>query len=347
MAIDFNNPYVVSIGIVIGSVILAVFARRILGVLGKITKKTRTKLDEIILDYVRFPIQILILSFGLFFAIQYTGADISIGQVTLNQIFAAVWVFAVAFLAAKIIKALFAWYTEELREKLTHKIDEALFIFVRRIINISVYIIAAAVIFRQFGVEITPLLAGLGIAGIAIGLALKDTLANFFSALYITVDRPMRIGDFVEIDENTSGYVKDIGWRTTRLKTWDGNYLVIPNAKIAESVLRNYNAPANEMTVTVNCGVAYNSDLEKVEKIAIDVAKKIQKSNDGAVDDFEPFVRFKEFGDSSINFTAYLKVKDRPSRFRVTHVFIKALKKAFDKEKISIPFPQRDVHMKK
>jgi len=200
---------------------------------------------------------------------------------------------------------------------------------------------------KQFGVEITPLLAGLGIAGIAVAMALKDTLSNFLSAIYITADRPMKLGDYIELDAKTAGYVVDIGWRTTRLRTWDHNYLILPNSKIAESVFRNYNAPKTEMTTLVSCGVAYDSDLEKVEKVALAVAKKVQKSVDGTIKEYEPSLRFREFGDSAITFTVSLRVKNRESRGRVVHEFIKALKTSFDKEKVEIPFPQMDIHMKK
>ena len=157
----------------------------------------------------------------------------------------------------------------------------------------------------------------------------------------------MKLGDYIELDSKTAGYVVDIGWRTTRLRTRDHNYLILPNSKIAESVFRNYNSPKREMTTIVSCGVSYDSDLNKVEKVALSVAKKIQKSVDGTIKDYVPSVRFREFGDNAIKFTVSLRVKNRESRGVVVHEFIKALKARFDKEKIEIPFPQLDIHMSK
>ena len=340
------DPKIVAISIVAASFILAILARRFLKIVGNLTAKTKTQIDEIVLKNISLPIQVLIVTFGLFFAVKYYQSDFAIGAVSVLQIFSILWIIAITFLVARIVRALFEIYTYELKEKLHRKVDETIFNFLRKIINFAIWIIAFSIILKQFGIEITPLLAGLGIAGIAVAMALKDTLSNFLSAMYITADRPMKLGDYIELDDKTAGYVVDIGWRTTRLRTWDHNYLILPNSKIAESVFRNYNAPKTEMTTRVSCGVAYDSDLEKVEKIALEVAKKVQKSEKGAVKDYIPTLRFREFADSAITFTVNLRVKDRESRSRVMHNFIKALKTRFDKEKIEIPFPQRDVHMK-
>jgi small-conductance mechanosensitive channel len=343
---QFDSGYV-AIGIVIASFIIAFLVRRILKIIGNLASKTKTQIDEIVLRNISFPIQVLIVTFGSFFAVKYYQSDFAIGTISVLQIFSILWIIAITFLVSRTIKALFEVYTYELKEKLHRKIDDTIFNFMRKIINFSVWIIALSIILKQFGIEITPLLAGLGIAGIAIAMALKDTLSNFLSAIYITADRPMKLGDYIELDANTAGYVVDIGWRTTRLRTWDHNYLILPNSKIAESVFRNYNAPKTEMTTLVSCGVSYDSDLKKVEKVALAVAKKVQKSVDGTIKDYEPSLRFREFGDNAITFTVSLRVKNRESRGRVVHEFIKALKTSFDKEKIEIPFPQMDVHMKK
>ena len=341
------DPNSVSIGIIIFSIILAILVRRGLKVVGNFAANTKTQVDEIILGNIRAPIQVLIVTFGFFFAVKYSQPAFTVGTITVLQIFSILWIIAITFLVSRIIKSLFEVYTYELKSKLRRKVDDTLFNFSRKLINFSVYIIALSIILKQFGIEITPLLAGLGIAGIAVAMALKDTLSNFLSAIYITADRPMKLGDYVELDANTAGYVVDIGWRSTRLRTWDHNYLILPNSKIAESVFRNYNAPKTEMTTLVSCGVSYNSDLKKVERVALAVAKKVQKSVDGTIKEYEPSLRFREFGDSAITFTVSLRVKNRESRSRVVHEFIKALKVRFDKEKIEIPFPQMDIHMKK
>ncbi len=342
-----NNKYVIAIGIIIGTLIISQIVNFIIKKIIHLSAKTKTKLDDIIFDTLKRPIQLVILTIGFFVAIQYIYPGFNIGTITLTTIFSVIWILTGAFLFNKIINAFFIWYTDELQHKLHRKIDPTIFQFIRKIINILIYIFAIIAILSTFGIEITPLIAGLGIGGIAVALALKDTLSNFFGALFMTIDRPMKLGDYIELDSKTAGYVNDIGWRTTRIKTWDGNFLIIPNAKIANALLKNYNSPKTNLTFSIDCGVSYDSELDKVEKIAIAVAKKIIKNEAVAVTDSEPVVRFKEFGDSSINFSIYLEVHNRSDKFRIRHEFIKALHKRFNKENIEIPFPQIDIHKKK
>jgi small-conductance mechanosensitive channel len=342
-----SNKYVVGLGIIVGTVIVAQILNFILAKIIKFTAKTKTKIDDLIINEIKSPLKIIIITIGLFISFKYIYPDFAIGLITLEKIFTVIWVLAGAFLVTKIINAIFEWYTEELQHKVKRKIDNTIFQFIRKIVNIIIYILAFLMVLNGLGVEITPLLAGLGIGGLAIALALKDTLANFFGALFLTIDRPMKIGDFIEIDDKTSGHVHDIGWRTTRIKTWDGNYIIVPNSQIADALLRNYDAPKSNMKFAVPCSVSYNSDLDKVEKIVVDEAKKVLKGFEGAVKDSKPSISFTDFGDSAINFKVIFEVKDRSYKFSLRHEFIKALHKRFKKEKIEIPFPQTDIWMRK
>jgi small-conductance mechanosensitive channel len=203
------------------------------------------------------------------------------------------------------------------------------------------------VILGYFQVDITPLIAGVGLGALAIGLALQSTLTNFFAGVHILSDKPIRVGDFIELDKDTYGVVEDIGWRSTRIRMLTDNLLVIPNAKLADSNIINYSMPKQDFSIWVPCGVAYESDLKKVEKVTLEVAKEIQQKIPGAVKDFEPAFRFREFSDSNINFTAILRVEEPMARFVVRNEFIKALKERFDKEKIEISWPIRKIYRMK
>ena len=153
---------------------------------------------------------------------------------------------------------------------------------------------------------------------------------------------PIRIGDYVEMG-NWKGYVEDISWRSTTIRTLANNRIIIPNSKLTESVIINNNRPAREMSVLVQVGVDYSSNLKKVEKITIDVARKIQKTLKGAVSDFEPFTRYHTFADSNINFTVILRAKTFIDKYLITHEFIKALKERYDKEGIEISWSVRKI----
>lgn len=211
-------------------------------------------------------------------------------------------------------------------------------------LTVIIFVIAIAVILAYFKIDITPLIAGVGLGALAIGLALQSTLSNYFAGLHLISDRPIEVGDYIELDENTSGIVEDIGWRSTRIKTLTDNLIIIPNAKIADSNILNYSMPRLDFSIWVPCGVAYDTDLEKVQKITLEVAKEIQKKADGAVKDFQPVLRFREFGDSNINFITVLGIEEPVKRFAVKSEFIKALKQRFDEEKIEISWPIRKIY---
>ena len=164
-------------------------------------------------------------------------------------------------------------------------------------------------------------------------------MANLFAGLFLLSDKPIVVGDFIEMDNKLSGNVEDIGWRTTRIKLLSDDIVVVPNSRLADSIIINYSMPNEKTSCIVKCNVSYNSDLDKVEKITLEVARKIQKSVEGADPDYEPLVRFNEFGLYNISFNAILGIKDYASRYRVTHEFMKAIKAAFDKNKIEIAVP--------
>ena len=207
-----------------------------------------------------------------------------------------------------------------------------------------IFVIAIIIILGYFKLDITPMIAGVGLGALAIGLALQSTLTNFFAGVHILSDQPIRVGDFIELDKDNCGIVEDIGWRSTRIRMLTDNLLIIPNGKLAENNIINYSKPKQDFSIWIPCGVAYESDLKKVEKVTLEVASEIQKTVEGAVKAFEPVFRYKEFGDSNINFIAILRIEEPMARFVVRNEFIKALKERFDKEGIEISWPIRKIY---
>lgn len=213
-------------------------------------------------------------------------------------------------------------------------------------IRVFVYSIGALIILDSLGISITPLLASLGVGSVAVALALQDTLSNFFSGIYVLADRPINIGDYVNLNDGAGmeGYVVNIGWRSTRIQQLSGNVIVVPNSKIASSRLTNYNLPNRETSVSVPVGVSYDGDLEQIEKVIVEVAKQVIATVPGAVRSYVPSVRYNEFGDSSINLSVNLRAETYVDNYLIKHEFIKALHARFKKEGIDIPFPQRVIH---
>lgn len=197
------------------------------------------------------------------------------------------------------------------------------------------------IILDSLGISITPLVASLGIGSLAVALGLQETLANLFAGIYILADRPVRVGDFIKLESGEEGYVSEIGWRNTRIRMLPGVVVVVPNNKIISTTIHNYYLPDKEMAALAEVGVAYQSDLEKVERVTIEVAREVQKKVQGAVPNFEPFIRYHTFSDSSINFTVILRVKEFTDQYLVKHELIKALHTRYQKEGIVIPYPIR------
>jgi small-conductance mechanosensitive channel len=197
------------------------------------------------------------------------------------------------------------------------------------------------IILNEVGVEITPLLTVLGVGGLAVGLALQDPLSNLFSGLFISLSGQIRVGDFIELEDGRAGHVVDFDWRSTRLQLLPNNVVIVPNNRLAQAIVTNYNLPQQEMSVLVAVGVDYASDLEHVERVTTEVAAEVLREVEGGVATFEPLIRFNAFADSSINFNVILRGRQFTDQFLLKHEFIKRLHARYAAEGISIPFPIR------
>ncbi|HJW97384.1 MAG TPA: mechanosensitive ion channel family protein [archaeon] len=312
----------------------------------KVTSRTRTSLDDMLVSALGRPIILGFVLYGLYYGL--TSIEYLLPHATLvNQFFLFVWIYFSAFVGARLINALFDWYAKDVAVKTESKLDEHFLPALKKLVYLLAFLLGSVFLMDRLGVEITTVVATLGIGGLAVALALQDTLSNFFAGAYTTVDKPIRVNDFIELETGERGYVLEIGWRTTKIKKLDNNILIIPNNKIAQNRIINYDAGESWMTAGLACGVAYDSDLDKVESVAIDVTKKVMKEHAG-ITDFKkhtPSVRFSEFGDSNIKFNLWFDVKKATDQFRVKHELIKALKKRFDKEGIEISYPVRKLEM--
>jgi small-conductance mechanosensitive channel len=203
------------------------------------------------------------------------------------------------------------------------------------------------IILSVLGISITPLLTALGVGGLAVALALQDTLANLFAGIHILMEKAVRVGDFVKLETGQEGYVEDITWRTTRVRMLPNNIVVIPNSKLSQSVVTNYYLPEKRMSLLIPIGVSYSSDPEEVERILIDEAKKAVGEVQGLRGEPEPFVRFiPGFGESSLDFTLICQVNEFVDQYIAQHELRKRIFKRFREEGIEIPFPHRTVYLR-
>jgi small-conductance mechanosensitive channel len=199
------------------------------------------------------------------------------------------------------------------------------------------------VVLNGLGLSITPMLTALGVGGLAVALALQDPLANFFAGVFITLGGQIRLGDYVKLDSGHEGYVADFSWRSTRLRMLPNNLVVVPNAKLAQAIVINHHLPSRDLAVLVEVGVDYSSDLTHVERVVTEVGQAVMADVPGGVADFEPFIRYHTFADSSINFTVILRAAEFVDQYLIKHEFIKRLHVRFAEENIVIPFPIRTI----
>jgi small-conductance mechanosensitive channel len=332
------NQYFQVLLILIGAILLAKIIKEIVLVLLKrLTAKTQTDLDDVIIQIISKPLYSIILVAGLHYSIIMLDLLNNYTNIA-NKIFFVIYTLLVTSAIAKIITTLIS---EWLKVK---KNFEAVPKLISKVINLAIYLTALIIILSYFGVEISPLIAGLGIGGLAVGLALQNTLANFFSGIHIISDEPIKLGDYIEIGTEVAGTVIDIGWRSTKIKTLSGDIIIMPNNTVSESIITNLSKNDQTVSAKILCGVDYSADMEQVEKITLELANNIQKNTQGAVEDYTPSFAFTQFADSNINFTVYLRAKTRMDRMKLQNIFMKALKKKFDEEKIEISWPVRKIY---
>ncbi|HWO88299.1 MAG TPA: mechanosensitive ion channel family protein [Gemmatimonadales bacterium] len=213
--------------------------------------------------------------------------------------------------------------------------------------KVLVFAVGLLVVLQTLGISITPLVTALGIGGLAVGLALQDTLANFFAGLRILASRKIRPGDFIRLESGQEGFVEDITWGQVTIRQTGNNLVLVPNAKLAQAITTNFSLPDPPQTVVIGVGVAYGTDLEKAERVTIEVAREVMgEIAPRLLAAWEPVVRYHTFGDSAIQFNAVLRAPSYDDRWLMQHNFIKRLHSRFEREGIEIPFPVRTVVMK-
>jgi len=210
--------------------------------------------------------------------------------------------------------------------------------------TVIVYLIGVLFVLQTLEIPITPLIATMGVGGLAVALAAQDTLANLFAGIHILIAKHVRKGDYVRIDGENEGFVEDIGWRNTSFRSSANNLVVVPNSKLASSIITNCSLPESTLVVKLVIGVAYDSDLARVEAVTLEVAQAVMTA-EATSKGLEPAVRFHTFADSSILFDVSLPVHAFSAQGLVKHRFVMALQERYRREGIIIPYPVRTVQL--
>ncbi len=212
------------------------------------------------------------------------------------------------------------------------------------VVRVTIYIVGFLIILQVFDVSVTPALAALGVGGLAVSLALQSTLTDLISGIQLIAARQVRPGEYIRLSTGEEGYVVDINWRTTTVRQLTNNMIIIPNAQMTSSILVNYAQPQTDLAILLDIGVSYDADLERVERVTLEVAREVLASVPGGVADYEPLLRYSLFAESAIHFTVILRGHEFTNQFLIKHEFIKRLQRRYREEGIAFGLPVRVVH---
>ena len=321
-------------GLVLGLLVEMVVVKRV----RRFAEQTRFTWDDLLLKALRGVPTIWIACGAIYLAVNVGDLDpviISRSVTVLEVIAIGAAVLAGMRLAGGAVESLSAGATESSPT------------LVVNLAKIAVAILGGFIILQNLGIEITPLITALGIGGLAVALALQDTLGNLFAGVQIILSRAVKPHDYIQLSTGEAGWVSDVRARHTTIETFpDGNLVTVPNSVLASSIVKNFSYPDLAMWVSLPVGVSYSSDLAKVEQVTLEVARAVVAEVEGGLSDPEPFMLYKGFGDFSIDLDVRMRVRDFRSQGPIRHEFIKRLHRRYDAEGIEIPFPIRTVIMK-
>ncbi len=335
-----DRQYVDHLITIAGYLILAKVADIIIGkLLKRLAELTNVSCDDEVIAFIHRPVFLTIIFLGVLHVVMAADVrspwDFIAPGIVKTLIFLSWWLPFVKLLAGTNLRE------DSLIARKTSMPRELLYLF-RNLVRITVLGLGVVAVLLIWHVNLTPLFASAGIAGLAVAIAAKDSLANFFGGMSVLIDRPYRISDYIILDSGERGEVVDIGLRSTRIKTRDDVLITIPNSVMANAKIINESAPLARFRIRVPVGVAYGSDLNRVEELLV----KIAHDNSNVTPLPEPRARVRRFGSFSIDFELLCWVRDPRFKGRVIHQLLKTIDEAFKEEGIVIPYPQHEVHIK-
>lgn len=339
-----NNivQYVLFLGVVIIAFILAkaaywLFSKTFLA----LTKKTKTRLDDLIVEALQGPIVFAIILAGLHYGKNILSFTES-GLTSYNQFLSIMLTLVIAWFLIKISNAFLKNYIQPLTKKSESKFDDTIYPVIKNLLNFAIIIITIILILQNLGFQVTSLVAGLGIGGLAFALAAQDLLGNMFGGAAIVTDKPFKVGDRVKVD-GQDGFVRKITLRTTTLETFGGTTVVMPNKRIADSTLENVTSEKMRRVV-LNLGLTYDTPPKKIKQ-AQEIVRKIIKKHQDVSDN--TLISFNEFGPSSLDIMVIYYIKDLDGILRVKNEINMEVLTEFNKAKLNFAFPTQTIHLEK
>ena len=334
-----------SIAILLTTAVLAfLFHKLIYPIVLRFTNFTPTNLDVSLVRAFRRPLTLGILIGGLYLSVvlpfEYTLAV----RHSIDRAAGVIGLVLGVLAASGVVSALFTWYYDEIAPHTPSTLDDRIMPMLRRIATGLVYALGGLLVLDLLNVNISPILASLGLGGLAVALALQPTLANLFAGTYVMTEGVVHPGDYIQLEDGVAGYVIDVGWRSTRLRTWTNNLVVVPNSRFAETIITNYQGPIPAVNIYLTCGVSYDSDLVLVERVCQEEMDLLLETDPRAVKEYGAYFAYESFDDSNITFYLFIQARDRLASFEVQSELIRMVHQRFREEGIVINYPMRTIN---
>lgn len=334
-----DNIYLKFLLFLIASFVVAFLVKLVVTqILKPLAKKTKTLIDDLIIKSIAAVIFYIILVLGLKIGFQTLQVEAELFHSLIDTFL----VLMVMIALLRIVHNLSTHWLEDWARKTQSTADDRLIPLIEKILKAVIIVLAVIFIFDSWNIDISPLLATAGIAGIAIGFAVRDSLANILGGIQLVLDKTFKVGDKVEIETGVVGVIMDIGLRSTKLRTYDNEVIYIPNGQLANARLKNFTVPDVSVRVNVNFGVEYGSDPETVRQVVLKAVTSIDK----VLDEPAPAVQFLNMSDFSLDFVARAWVGEYIDAFETKLAMTDAIYNALKKAKIGIPFPTRTIYTK-
>jgi len=334
-----ENRYLKFLAVVLLAAVLALLVNLVVRKLLKpLAKKTRTVVDDIVIKNLSSMIFYIILLIGIRAGI--SGLKLETGVV--HNAVDTILILIVIRILIKMISNFADHWMNAWQNRTDARAEERLIPFLQKIIKAVVIILGVIFIFNAWKVNISPLLATAGIAGLAIGLAVKDSLGNILGGLQLVLDKTFKVGDKVELDSGELGVIMDIGLRSTKMKTYDNEVIFIPNGYLANSKIKNFTQPDLSLRVNVYFGVEYGSDTGQVREVVAGAIQKLEQ----VLSEPPPVVQFLKMSDYSLDFVARAWVSEFSLAYGTSLEMTDAIYRVLNEAGIEIPFPTHTVYSK-
>jgi len=334
-----RNPFsvIIPVAVFAAAVISVLIVRRVLfRVVQRWARATDSHLDVLVIESLRGPIFVWSLILGIHFALVSSPIPERY-HAPIHTFVAVLWVLALTIGASRLAGNMVRFYGRRVTgtrdvTSLTQKLAQLIVVAIGLVWVLKVV----------FDISLTPILTTLGVGGLAVALALQDTLSNLFAGFYVSISGLVRIGDYIKLTSGEEGYVSDIAWRCTTMRGANNNLVVIPNSKLGQAIYINYDLPERRMTSSVTFGVGYDSDIDRVQAILLDEIRKAAVTIEGLLAEPAPSVLF-EPGDWSLNFQVNFSITRFSEQGRIRSQLRALIFKRLMREGITMPFPTRTI----